>query len=967
MTHKKRIVIPLFLLLLFAVLLWVLAPSDPDMMLRQTLRQVNSTNRETTIQKLDKILSRTPDHTDTLMSRASYSRSYEEALEFLAKIKTGPSSKVAEARYRAGNLLLENNRCRDAVLAFQHALEARPELTEVRERLIPWFALLRRAEDVRSQLQALRNSRALTLAEMALWITADGRLTPFSEAEVYLNKFLAADPGDLYSLRARCIYLAEESRQDEAVKLLKEALQHSPHNEELLSLLSQFFLNSHDLNEAYSCLAAIVPSPELSTETWSAVGQLAFFKKDLNVASKASEYAALKTPFERSRAYQLFRVLTAIGERDEAEVWRQRSELLNTLHAEVETVGITLSRRIRDIRPVLRVVELLLLLDRPAEAKEWIAMAQSMGMANPQFDVSKLSRLAEQCARLDGSFTDPSAAPAPDWNSLKDLRLEPAVTRAATLQEFDGPPIVFSDRGPLLAIDMRYENGHTGLKYLVEAMGGGVLVLDVDHDGWPDLYCPQGGPLGDGPKVSPMLDQLLRNRLGVKFMLASEVADVPGAEYSLGGAVGDFNSDGFDDIFVANVGRNMLLKNLGDGTFEDVTEHSGLAITSAMSSSAAFADLDGDSNLDLYIVNYVNGLKICRDDKQQIATCNPSSHDAAPDELYQNMGDDTFGEQSAVNTVKDAGKGLGVVISRIDSDLRPDVFVSNDTTPNAMLLNQTVKGKLQFEEAGFAMGVAVNGSGQVHAGMGIACADLDRDLRPDLYVTNFHREANSLFLQKDSGLFQDFTAAAGLREPTLPRLGFGTQAVDFNLDGWLELYVTNGHIDDQREQGVEWQMAPQLFRTSDGVNWSDASVDGGPFMQEKWLGRGVAVLDANRDERPDLAIGFQDRPLALLINETASCGNSISLQLSGVTSNRSAINAVVYWDVNGVRMRTEICGGNGYMCSNERKITLGLGKSKHADMVEIHWQDGQVQRQQHVVTGRFLVRQGWPFLAAPLW
>jgi len=969
MKHRKLTAILLVSLTVscFFLFFFLTFSSDPDRSLRETIRGENSDNRETTIAQLDEILRRWPRHVNTLEERISYSRSDEESLKLLARIQDGPPFKVAQARFKEGNILLQKNRCRDAVLAFQEALKMSPERVEVRQRLIPWLALMRRAGDVRTQLQGLRESRGLTLAEMALWITADGRLTPFSEAEVYLKGFIAADPSDVESLRAFCIYLAEESRQDEAIQLLKNALKSSPGNEELSSLLSQFYLNSLDLPNADQILSAIEPTASLSTDTWSALGQMAFCLKDFQAAKIATEYAASKTPFERSRAYQLFRVLTALGKDDEGKVWRQRSELLNALHSEMETLGIAVSRRIMDAHLVTRIAELLLQLNRPAEAGEWIAMARSMSQANSSVDLPLLDQLSAQCALMEGSFLSDLEAPVAEWNSTKRLRLESVASEANPAPTSSGSSIMFADRASLLGIDMQYENGQTGLKYLVEAMGGGVLAFDADHDGWTDLYCPQGGSLGVGPQLTPLSDSLLRNRRGLTFTAVTEEAEIQAAGYSLGGAVGDFNSDGFDDVFVANVGRNSLLLNLGDGTFEDVTSQTDLANTSAMSSSAAFADLDGDSDLDLYVVNYVDGLKICRNDKQQVATCNPASHAAAPDELFENLGDGRFVDRSEViNPEGVTGKGLGVVISRLNSDLRPDVFVSNDTTPNLLFLNQTDAQKLIFEEQGFATGVAVNGVGQVHAGMGIACADLDRDLRPDLYVTNFHREANSLFLQKDPGLFQDMTTSAGLREPTLPRLGFGTQAVDFDLDGWVELFVTNGHIDDQTELGVEWQMAPQLFKTSNGQHWSDVSSQSGPFMQEKWLGRGVAVLDADRDGRPDLAIGFQDRPLALLRNETETCGNSIMLQLSGGVSNRSAINAVVYWDVNGQRMMAEICGGNGYLCSNERKLTLGLGNSEAADVVEIHWQDGQVQRQHHVARGQFLVREGKPFLIDPL-
>ena len=940
--------------------------SDPDRLLRETIRAANSQNTEKTISDLEAILARYPDHVNTLMERVQYSRSESESLSLLARVQQGPSQKVAEARLLEGNLLLKQNRGNDAVAAFQEAVRLRPSFDEARYRLIPLLALLRKPAAVRDQLQAIRGTRRLTLPEMVLWITADERLTPFSEAVGYLEAFQRTDPEDIDSLRALCIYLSEESQQDEAIRQLKAALQKSPNNPDLIALLGHFLLDSGQTTEADQVLSSLQPSAYSSVEQWHALGQLAFTLRDLKSARIALEFAALSTPFERSRTYLYYRVLNALGNHEQTPVWQKHSDTLNTLHTEVETVEITIVRKIVDPRPVVRVARLLLELNRPVEATEWVEMALSMnGAAATNGTTEPLSTLSQRCAERLASYQEPPlTAPVSAWNSIEHLN--PSAVAAPQPDEgaVESSGILLTDHAREMGLYHQYENGHTGLKYLIEAMGGGVSVVDFDLDGWPDLYCPQGGALGEGPKLPPVSDQIFRNQMGTKFSNVSEAARIREFGYSQGAAAGDINGDGFTDIVVANVGRNTLFLNCGDGTFQDITDGSGLEISSSMSSSVALADLNGDTDLDLYVVNYVGGLKICRDDNQQIATCNPASHEAAADELYENLGEGHFRDVSAAfNSSHTSGKGLGIMIARLDSDLQPDIFISNDTTPNFLFINRTNTHGLQFEELGFPMGVAVNGTGQVHAGMGIACADLDHDLRPDLYVTNFYREANTLFLQRDPGLFQDSTAAAGLREPTLPRLGFGTQAVDLDLDGWMELFVTNGHIDDQGKLGVEWQMAPQLFRTVDGLHWSDVSAQSGRFMQQKSLGRGVCVLDADRDGREDLAVGYQDRPLALLINESPTTGNSVALRLIGVSCNRSATNTVVFWEIGGKRMMTELRGGDGYYCTNERRLTLGLGTSESAELIEIHWPDGKVDQLQNVLGSKsYLARQGMPLV-----
>lgn len=933
-----------------------LPDSDPDRLLRKTIRAANSQNTQKTISNLEAILSRHPDHLNTLMERVQYSSSETESLSFLARVQYGPPEIVAQARLLEGNILLKQNRCKDALAAFHEAVRLRPAFDEARYRLIPMLALQRKPTAVREQLQAIRGTRRLTISELVLWITADERLTPFSEAIDYLESFLQTDPNDIDSLRALCIYLAEESQQDEAVRRLKAALQKTPNDPELLALLGHFLLDDGQAVEATQVLSSLNPTSDSSVEQWHALGQWAFAVRDWKRARITTDFAAAMTPFERSGTYLHYRVLNALGDMEQASLWKKRSEILNELHAEVEAISIAIVRQKSDPRPVIRVARLLLEMNRPMEATEWVEMARSMNASG-----ESLSQLSQRCAEQLSSYKEPlRISPVSVWRSSERLQLSAVTTTRQESGTVESAGILLTDKAREMGLQMIYENGHTGLKYLIEAMGGGVSIVDFDRDGWPDLYCPQGGSLGDGAVLPPVSDQLFLNRMGTAFLNVSDSAGIREYGYSQGAATGDINGDGFDDIVVANVGRNTLFLNCGDGTFEDSTDGSGIENSSAMSSSAALADLDGDTDLDLYVVNYVDGLRICRDDNQQIATCNPSFHEAAADELYENLGNGQFRDVgAAVNRDVSSGKGLGIVIARLDSDRHPDIFVANDMTPNFLFLNRSDDQGLQFEEQGFPMGVAVNGHGQVQAGMGIACADLDHDLRADLYVTNFHREANTLYLQRDPGLFQDMTATAGLREPTLPLLGFGTQAVDLDLDGWMELFVTNGHIDDQRKQGVEWQMAPQLFRTVDGLHWNDISSQGGSFMHQKALGRGVSVLDTNRDGRQDLAIGYQDRPLALLINESSAPGNSVVLCLLGISCNRSAINTVVYWEIGGKRMMTELRGGDGYYCCNERRLTLGLGASELAELIEIHWPDGKVDQFRNVIGNKsYLARQG---------
>lgn len=932
--------------------------SDPDQMLIQVLRKASPSDTEKLVAELDEILRLHPEHTGTLLERATRTSSTEESLSYLARIQHGPAEKVAKVRVREGNLLLAQHRAREAELAFRRAIDLSPQLEEPRQLILPMLGMQRRADEIREQLRALSTIRKLTLSEMIWMIAADERLTPSEDAIPVLESFVRADVNDLASLRGLCIYLSEEARAEEAIEKLQTALERDPGDSETVALLGQILLTSGQRKEASELLGNYNPSRESTVRQWETLAQQSLLSGDRERGRIAAEFVATSSPFKRTAAYQYFRFLVESGEEQEARTWQTRVDFLNSLYVEIHSVGNSIGNPTIDPRPIVRVAELLLQLNMPREAQQWIEASRSIGSIN-----QRMKELERECSVQLADYRPAELTPPLEaWNSK-----EPGMSVNSSQSDnaevsVSAAGIQLTDRAVQNGLNMNYENGHTGFKYLIETMGPGVGVIDFDNDGWPDLYCPQGGTLGDGPRLAPLPDQIFRNQGGFRFTDVTPASGIREYGYSQGLAVGDINNDGFDDIVVANVGRNTMLLNCGDGTFSEVTENSGIENAQAMSASAAMADLDNDGDLDLYIVNYISELTVCRDGQQQITTCIPWTQTCATDELYENLGNGSFRDVTQSSRIgASCGKGLGVVVAQLDDDLQPDIFVTNDTTPNFLFRNQSDHQGLTFEEQGFQTGVAVNGQGQAEAGMGIACADLDHDLRLDLYVTNFFYEANTLLLQTSPALFQDSTAAAGLREPTLLRLGFGTQAVDLDLDGWAELFVANGHIDDQLDSGVEWKMAPQLFRTIDGRDWSDVSAECGEFMQQKALGRGVATIDANRDRKPDLTVGYQDRPMALLYNETSKVGHAIVVRLIGVSCNRSAINATIRWTVGGTERITEVLGGNGYYCSNDRNLILGLGAATKAELLQVRWSDGTIDEFRNVEADRhYLIRQGMP-------
>jgi tetratricopeptide (TPR) repeat protein len=959
-SRRTFVVLALLFFVVTAGLFFSGEKEDPRKLLNQIIRSGQGGTKKELIARLEVFIEQHPDYLPALLARESYSSSVDESLEVLARIHKGPDEQLARVRLKEADLLLQCNRARQAEASYERAIQLNPQLPEPRQNMISFLAVQRRPEAVRRQLNALRQLRPLNLSEMAWFLAADESLAPADESIARLESFLQADPEDQSSLRGLCIYLSETARVAEAIERLEKKVDQGGAELDTIALLAEMKLSSGDKRGADEFLHSFAVSNETTALQWETLALYAFEKGEYQQARMAAEYAVSKSPFKRSAAFLYFSILNRIGETEAVKVWRARVDQLNSLHTEVDWVGISLLRGSSDATPVIRVAQLLLALDQPEVSSDWLQQAVLIGGTTDQ-TLSLQQRVTE---RLSGSRSKESLPALEMWASANERipSSEKNATPAALVADAAGIHLV--DRAFDLGLHMQYENGHTGFKYLAETTGGGVGVIDLDNDGWQDLYCPQGGTLGDGPVLPKMSDQLFRNLRGNQFQDITNFAGIQEFGYSQGIAVADIDQDGFDDVFVANVGQNTMFLNNGDGTFQNITLGSGTEVKQSMSSSAAFADLDSDGDPDLYVVNYVQGFKVCHDAERNVATCSPWAMEAATDELYENLGDGTFRdvtESSGLSAV--LGKGLGIVIGHFDEDRRPDVFVTNDTTPNFLFRNLTETTGLLLQECGFESGVAVNKRGQAEAGMGIACGDLDHDLRQDLYVTNFYHEANRLLLQTTHGMFQDETETSGLRDPTLSFLGFGTQVIDFDGDGWDELFVANGHVDDQSSRGIDWKMSAQIFRTVDGTRWSDISSECGEFMSLKALGRGVARIDIRRDGKPGLAIGYQDRPMALLMNETPTVGNAFVCRLVGRFCNRNAINSTVRWTAGGIERTAEIHGGDGYYCSNERRLHLTLGEAEQIDCLKIIWPDETTDEHSNLAANlSYVIRQHLPIV-----
>ena len=515
-------------------------------------------------------------------------------------------------------------------------------------------------------------------------------------------------------------------------------------------------------------------------------------------------------------------------------------------------------------------------------------------------------------------------------------------------------PVRFEDLAQAAGLDFQYVNGRDPRKVgfrMYEVDGGGVGILDYDCDGWPDIYLTQGCRWPPDPEQTEFYDRLFRNLGDGRFDDVTTQAGLRENGFGQGLAVGDIDNDGYPDLYIANFGKNRLYHNCGDGTFEDITAQAGLT-GNVWTASCVIVDLNADSYPDIYEVNYLKDEekmfdRLCPDSKGNPRICPPIVFDAEQDCLYVSRGDGTFhecGEEAGMHDV--GGKGLGIVAADFDDSGKISLFIANDVVENFYFYNETPgPGEpIKLVEQALVRGLAFGADGQAQASMGVAADDMNYDLLLDLFVSNFYAEPNCLYVQQPDHTFLDSTRSANLYDASFPMLGFGTQFLDGELDGLPDLVVTNGHLMDETDLGVPYQMRPQYFRNEGNAHFVELRGDMlGAFFDQPQLGRGLATVDWNRDGLEDFAITYLDRPAALVTNQTQGAGHFLAVSLCARQSARDAIGTKVTIDFGGHTRRRQLVGGNGYQASCQRQLVFGLGRTSRVDRLHVLWPSGHEQ------------------------
>jgi hypothetical protein len=513
-------------------------------------------------------------------------------------------------------------------------------------------------------------------------------------------------------------------------------------------------------------------------------------------------------------------------------------------------------------------------------------------------------------------------------------------------------------------IAFRHYNCATDKQYIQESLGSGLGWIDYNNDGWPDLFIVQDGPSRPSAAHGPLpSNKLYRNNGDGTFTDVTEEVGLTRSGFGLGCAVGDYDNDGWDDLVVTYMGGIVLYHNEPDSKggrrLVDVTSKAGLNNNPHLATSCAWGDVDGDGLLDLYVCNYVevdfDHYPECTDaETGQRILCAPTYFTNVPHRLYHNNGDGSFtdiSQSSGIAAVTPA-PGLAVLITDLDGDGRPDIYVANDLKASYLFHNQgPVRSRSQaaihFEETAALSGCALDNAGLPLAGMGIDAGDLDGSGRPSLFVTNFQQRPNMLYLNRGGLHFEDASYASGLGAPSLSRLKFGTVFLDATLQGHLDIAVANGHVQPHslRHGGAPVQQEAQYFLGDGHGRFRDVSAQAGPYFSERYVGRGLAWADYDNDGRPDLAFSHLGGPIALLHNETETKHNWLTLELvgDGKRSNRNAFGARVEIYAGGQRQVRFINGGGSYLSASERRVVAGLGDSTRAERVLVTWPSGRKQ------------------------
>ena len=901
---------------------------------------------------------------------ASRLKQYDEAIELYDRIPDSARSDAAIARWAAGEVTLQMGQMSPSMQRMEQSLALDVSMDKARDRLIYLLNLSGRRWDAFPHLFAMVQQDRWSVQHL-LYL---GNLAMPVENEKELTEFLTASPQDRMPLLGLARIRLRQGATAEARRLLSELLDQSPNLVEAHVQLGKL-LQQIDPDKIADWHRSLPADAETHPVVWLIRGEWARDHGQLEAAARCFAESVRLDPDHLAAINALTQALGSLGQSERAKTLMQRATQLEKLSYVFERIMSnewTTRRTVAErqlsaaefgqsmqskgiMDPLVAAAQQTFDLGRFWEAMAWSQYGLSFDPTQAELrTIAELSRpkLKQQTTRtlLEKDLIDSrwvQTLKLTDWKAADNRSPSPGAN-ADHVAQF----IRFTVLGEEL--DFTYFSSRTVFedgRRMFEITGGGVGVLDYDRDGWPDLFLAQGS---DWPPGSDALhtDRLQRNVIGLKstgpaFEDVSGAAGIHEHSFGQGIAIGDVDSDGFDDIYVCNFGVNQLWLNQGDGTFRDgspIIER----LPSKWTLSAAIADLNNDGLAEIVDANYVEGDDVATRRcllRGKPRACSPLNFRPSKGRLLSVDETSLFREipEPFSSGSVQSGNAMGLVVFRLKDQTLPSIFVANDQVANLMLIAEPDASSplgVRYEDHALLTGLAYDREGKAQACMGVAAADTNRDGAIDLLVTNYFDETNTLYLQESNGTFRDATQSSGLVGPSLKMLGFGAQFLDAQNDGEADLVVLNGHIDDMTHAGMGYRMRSQFFLGNGQAKWAELKAkELGPYFERERLGRALALIDFNRDGRQDFIATDLERPTSLVRNDSQS-GNYLTIRLVGTKSHRDAIGTNVTITVAGTKHTQQLVSGHGYMASNEKKLHFGLGSAEQVDRIELDWPSG---------------------------
>jgi tetratricopeptide (TPR) repeat protein len=928
-------------------------------------------------------------------------RQYQKALEECNSLLNADPN-LSDVLIVKGECLQRLDRI-DEAMAVYAQIENDDSANSVAARLTEASVFLHRAEITKcllklNQAEAVSPDTPLLISLKASALTASGRRW---ESLPYLRGSLEAGVGDKL---ANLIYLAVPDQMpqpdeeylakvvqnkdtlgaigaarvamgmgfpERAESLLLLSRAHHPEVQEVHIQHATLLLDANRREEFLATLLAENISLESHPEYWLLLGRYSQETGHNDVAIRCYWEVLRRHPDQDRACYQLGQLLAADQHLKESRLFIERAGRLAQL---VEKASLLYDRP-NEKSAMATCAEISHQLGRYRESRHWCELLLT---ERPPDDI--LARVRRTLALLQqesdvwqdheldiAEHVNLDRYPLPDVSHLRQLHTDATATgdqdhgiASSGAAAVEGT-FRFSNDTDTAGLQFVYRNGSDPAiegRRMFEYTGGGTAVFDLDHDGYDDVHMTQGSDWPPDSTQTTFLDQTFRNIRGIEFVNTSDVTGVSDSRFSQGVSAGDFDNDGFPDLYVGNIAGNTLYRNNGDGTFTDATPVAGIR-HEHWTTSCAIVDLNGDSLPDLYDVTFLQGddifTKICEGEEGIPRSCAPAAFEAAPDFVWENQGDGTFRPFPAESgfNVPD-GDGLGIVVSDFDQSGRLSIFIANDGRANFFFVPQlNTSSGMTWEEVGIVNGTAFDATGRAQACMGVASADFDKNGSLDLFVTNFYQEANTLYVNMGANTFLDQSKRFGLHDPSYGYLGFGTQFLDADLDTWQDLVVANGHVDDFRHKNIPFRMKLQLFQNKNGNRFLEIAQNSiGPYFDSEHMGRGMAILDWNRDFLTDVVISQLDEPSALLTNRTEPVGKGTGLRLVDNNGDRDAIGSrVMVESVNG-QSTYYLNAGDGYQASNTRELILATPAEDEEFSLRIFWRSGTTQVFENIKPGR---------------